>query len=81
MPQPMTDTQLYLAIGVPILANATLIGLLLAYSNAKADATQKNFEAINQRFDDMRDLWRAGLHLVEGVLDARLKHIEEARHA
>ena len=29
----------------------------------------------------MRDLWRAGLHLVEGVLDARLKHIEEARHA
>ena len=73
----MTDTQLYLAIGVPILANATLIALLLAYINAKAEATQKNFEAINQRFDDMRDLWRAELHRVEEVLGARLKHLEE----
>jgi hypothetical protein len=70
----MNDTQLYLAIGVPILANATLIGLLVAYINAKT-------EAINRRFDDMRDLWRAELHRVEGVLDARLKHIEEARSA
>jgi len=82
----MTDTQLYLAIGVPILANATLIGLLLAYINARFDAADSRFEsmnqrfdAINHRFDDMRDLWRAGLHRVEGVLDARLKHIEEER--
>ena len=75
----MTDTQLYLAIGVPILANATLIGLLLAYINAKADAAQKNFDALNRRFDDMRDLWRAGLRRVEEVLDARLKHIEEGQ--
>jgi hypothetical protein len=75
----MTDTQLHLAIGVPILANATLIGLLVAYVNAKFDASQRNFEAINRRFDDMRDLWRSELHRVEGVLDARLKHIEEER--
>ena len=79
MPHSLTDTQLYLAIGVPILANATLIGLLLAYINAKADAAQKNFDAINQRFDDMRDLWRAELRRVEEVLDARLKHIEEGQ--
>lgn len=72
MPHSLTDTQLYLAIGVPILANATLIGLLLAYINAK-------FDASNQRFDDMRDLWRAGLRRVEEVLDARLKHIEEGQ--
>jgi len=77
----MTDTQLYLAIGVPILANATLIALLLAYINAKSEATQRNFDAINRRFDDMRDLWRAELHRVEGVLDARLKHIEEEHSA
>jgi len=74
----MADTQLYLAIGLPILANATLVGLLLAYINAKFD---KHYAAINQRFDDMRDLWRAELHRVEGVLDARLKHIEEERRA
>jgi hypothetical protein len=77
----MTDTRLYLAIGVPILANATLIGLLLAYINAKAETTQRNFDAINRRFDDMRDLWRAELHRVEGVLDARLKHLEEEHGA
>jgi len=41
----------------------------------RADINVK-FEALNQRFDDMRDLWRAELHRVE-VLDARLKHMEE----
>ncbi len=66
----MTDTQLYLAIGVPMLFNGLLITLVIAYINAK-------FRAIDQRFDDMRDLWRAELHRVEEVLDARLKHLEE----
>ncbi|MGA2740455.1 MAG: hypothetical protein ABSG65_23835 [Bryobacteraceae bacterium] len=66
----MNNTQLYLAIGVPILANAALIGLLLAYINAK-------FENVSQRFDDMRALWLAELHRVEEVLDARLKHLEQ----
>jgi hypothetical protein len=72
MPHSLTDTQLYLAIGVPILANATLIGLLLAYINAK-------FDASNRRFDGMRDLLRAELRRVEEVLDARLKHIEKGQ--
>jgi hypothetical protein len=75
----MTDTQLYLAIGIPVLTNAALIGLLLAYINARLNHVDQRFDAINQRFDDMRDLWRAELHRVEGVLDARLKHIEEER--
>ena len=66
----MNNTQLYLAIGVPILANAALIGLLLAYINAK-------FENVNQRFDDMRTLWLAELHRVEEVLNARLRHLEQ----
>jgi hypothetical protein len=34
-------------------------------------------DALNTRFDDMRDLWRAELRRVEEVLDARLKHLEE----
>jgi hypothetical protein len=36
---------------------------------------------MNSRFDGMRDLWRAELHRVEEVLDARLKHIEEREKA
>ena len=79
----MTDAQLYLAIGVPILANAALIGLLIAYINAKTSALEASmnarFNAVDRRFDDMRDLWRAELHRVEEVLDARLKHLEESR--
>jgi hypothetical protein len=49
-----------------------LTGLLVALFNSR-------FTAIDKRFDDMRDLWRAELRRVEEVLDARLKHIEE-RH-
>jgi len=87
----VTNEQLYIVIGVPMLFNATLIGLVIAYINAKIgrveskfdavdsrfDAVDKRFDAIDRRFDDMRDLWRAELRRVEEVLDARLKHIEE----
>jgi hypothetical protein len=66
----MTNTQLYLAIGLPVMVNAVLVGLLLAYMNAK-------FDNVNQRFDDMRSLWLAELHRVEEVLNARLKHLEQ----
>ncbi len=65
----MTNAQLYIAIGVPMLFNAVLVGLLIGLMNAK-------FTAIDKRFDDMRDLWRAELRRVEEVLDARLKHLE-----
>ena len=71
-----------------MLFNAVLIGLLMAYMNAKfdgmndsvnrrLDAVNQRFDAIDRRFDDMRDLWRSELHRVEEVLDARLKHLEE----
>jgi hypothetical protein len=68
----VTNQQLYLAIGIPMLFNATLTGLVVVLFNAR-------FTGIDKRFDDMRDLWRAELRRVEEVLDARLKHIEE-RH-
>jgi len=68
----VTNEQLYLVIGVPMLFNLILTGLSYAALSAR-------IEAVNQRFDDMRDLWRAELRRVEEVLDARLKHIEEQR--
>ena len=87
----VTNEQLYIVIGIPMLFNATLIGLVIAYINAKIgrveskfdavnsrfDAVDRRFDAVDRRFDDMRDLWRAELRRVEEVLDARLKHIEE----
>jgi hypothetical protein len=76
----VTNEQLYILIGVPILFNATLIGLVLASVNAKIERLEAKvdarFDAVDNRFDDMRDLWRAELRRVEEVLDARLKHIE-----
>ncbi len=80
----MTNEQLYIAVGIPMLFNATLIGFVIAYINAKIgkvearlDGIDGRFDAMDKRFDDMRDLWRAELRRVEEVLDARLKHLEE----
>ena len=77
----VTNQQLYLAVGVPMLFNAVLIGLLLALMNSRFDAVQRTIDALQRnmdyRFNDMRDLWRAELHRVEEVLGARLKHLEE----
>jgi hypothetical protein len=82
----VTNEQLYLAIGVPLLFNATLIVILMAWINAKFEAVGAKFQsmevrftAIEKRLDDMKELWRAELHRVEEILDARLKHLEE-RH-
>ena len=47
----VTNQQLYLAIGIPMLFNATLIGLFAVH--------------LNTRFNDMRDLWRAELRRVK----------------
>jgi len=72
----MTNTQLNLAIGIPMLFNATLIRLVVALMSAKFAGVNARFDAVDQRFDDMRDLWRAELRRVEEILDARLKHLE-----
>ena len=82
----VTNEQLYIAIGIPLVFNATLIGVVIALMNAKFqamdakfDGIDARFDAINDRFNDMRDLWRAELHRVEEVLDARLKHLEQGQ--
>ena len=73
----VTNEQLYIAVGIPMLFNATLLGLIIAYINARIGRVESKVDAIDKRFDDMRDLWRAELRRVEEVLDARLRHIEE----
>lgn len=79
----MTNAQLYLAIGVPLVFNTalslTIYMLLTARLGDLATRMDDRFAAINQRFDDLRDLWRAELKRVEEILDARLKHLEERR--
>jgi hypothetical protein len=73
----VTNEQLYILVGIPMLFNATMMGFVVAYINARFGKVDARFDGMERRFDDMRDLWRAELRRVEEVLDARLKHIEE----
>jgi hypothetical protein len=64
-----------------MLFNAGVLILVVTFMNARLSSMEtsvnQRFDALDQRFDDMRDLWRSELHRVEEVLDARLKHLEE----
>ena len=62
--------QTTLAVGVPTLA--VLVGILI--NDSRLGDLRAHFDA---RFDDICEMWRAELHRVEEVLDARLKHLEE----
>jgi hypothetical protein len=66
----VNDTQLHIAIGAPLIFNALMVTILMAYVNAKIDGLRGEIAA---RFEaQMQALLR-----VEGVLDARLKSLEE----
>jgi hypothetical protein len=84
----VTNEQLYIAIGVPMLFNAVLALLLSPRisdlktdlkqcMNARFDAVDQRLASIDQRFEDLKQLWRTELRRVEEVIDARLKHLEE----
>jgi hypothetical protein len=51
---------------------AVLAGILI--NNSRLTDLRSH---VDNRFDEMRDLWRSGLYRLEQVLDARLKHLEE----
>ena len=50
----MTNVQVYLAIGLPIFANAAMFGLVVMCMNARLGCFERRFDAINQRFEDAR---------------------------
>lgn len=70
----MSNEQLLVVIGVPFILNTT-VTMIMWFS-------------VNKRIDDLRTAlihhmqaldvgWREALQRVEGVIDARLKHLEE----
>jgi hypothetical protein len=76
----MTDTQvLTIALASVPTIIAVLVGILI--NNSRLGDTNMRISELrshmDNRFDDMRDTWRAELRRVEEVIDARLKHIEE----
>jgi predicted ATPase len=64
---------------IPALVPTFAVLLAILQNNRSTDSLRceigTRFDAVNQGFDDMRDLWRAELHRAEEILDARLKHL------
>jgi hypothetical protein len=83
----MGDTQLLtIALASVPTMLAVLVGILINNSrlgdtNARISDTNARISELrghmDNRFDEMRDLWRSELYRVEQVIDARLKHLEE----
>ena len=76
----LNDTQiLTIALASVPTTVAVLVGILV--NNARLTDLRgyldARFNAIDVRFEEMKDLWRSELHRVEEVLDVRLKHLEE----
>ena len=87
----MTNEQLYLAIGVPMLVTAALLGLLLAYMNKGFTAVDQRFDAVNQRFEGVNQRFDGVNQRFEGVNQrfddmrdlwrAELRRVEEVLYA
>ena len=83
----MADTQILtialasvptmLAVLVGILINNSRLSDLRSYMEARFNGVDARFTSVDQRLDELKEMWRSELHRVEEVLDARLKHLEE----
>jgi hypothetical protein len=65
----VTNEQLYILVGIPMLSNAVVTGLGIAFLKTKFDASDK-------RFADMSDRWRAKLRRAKDANDASREQIE-----
>jgi hypothetical protein len=91
----VTNEQLYIVIGIPMLFNATLIGLVIAYINAKVgrveskfdgafDSVNSRFDAVNARFDAVNARFDAIDRRFDDMRDlwrAELRRVEEVLDA
>jgi hypothetical protein len=91
----VTNEQLYILVGIPMLFNATLIGLVIAYINAKIgkvesrmdarfDAVDARFDSVNGRFDSVNGRFDAINTRFDDMRDlwrAELRRVEEVLDA
>ena len=75
-----------LAVLIAMLQNRVgldAVGKRIDDTNSRIADTNKRIDDLrdhmNKRFDANEGIWRAELHRVEEVLDARLRHLEELR--
>jgi hypothetical protein len=84
----MTNEQLYFAIGIPMLFNAGLIGIMLAYINAKFSGVDERFASVDQRFAEIDRRFTAMDQKIDRRFDelrdlwrAELRRVEEVLDA
>jgi hypothetical protein len=84
----VTNEQLYILVGVPMLFNATLIGFVIAYINARIDKVESKFESkfdgVNSRFDGVNQRFDAIDRRFDDMRDlwrAELRRVEEVLDA
>jgi hypothetical protein len=84
----VTDEQMYILVGVPMLFNATLIGLVIAYINARIGKVESKFESkfdgVNSRFDGVNQRFDAIDRRFDDMRDlwrAELRRVEEVLDA
>jgi hypothetical protein len=79
----MSNLQLYLAIGLPVVANAAMFLLFQSNIHRLLDAFRcgidSRIEALKQNMDARFDGQTQALLRVEQVMDARLRLIEQQR--
>ena len=75
----MTNEQLFLAIGVPILFNGIAITLLAVTLTSRISGVEtvlnKRIDDVNKRIDDMRTEFRELLAAERRAWDANFKHV------
>jgi hypothetical protein len=71
----VTNVQLYIAIGVPLLFNAGLIGLVIGLMNAKFGAVESRFASVESRFASMETRFDA----IDKRFDAIDKRFDDMR--
>lgn len=72
----MTNEQLYLAIGVPMLFNALLTMVMLAYVNAKVDSVKTEVQLCETKITGRTDKMESALLNRMADLDIRMGKIE-----
>jgi len=84
----VTNEQLYIVIGIPMLFNATLIGLVIAYINAKIGKVESKFDAVDARFDSVNNSINSRFDAMDRRFDdmrdlwrAELRRVEEVLDA
>ncbi len=84
----VTNEQLYILVGIPMLFNATLMGLVIAYINAKIGKVESKmdarFEAVNTRFDAVNTRFDGMNMRFDDMRDlwrAELRRVEEVLDA